>query len=327
MPSRRSASPHREHGSHRSRGKSSERTRNRSRDRRRSRSRTRSRSPERAVELPFNAQPISEKDYFQKSDEFRLWLREEKDRYFDELSGDKARSYFRKFVKAWNRGKLSKKHYRGIEPGSVTATTNTSYKWSFAANSNASEGNALRAAREEVGAATYGRSARYYNDDDDDEVDIPARPSGSRSSRPLGPTLPTAADLTLARELNAEQADELRAYKRKREKKEAKDRVEDMVGPKPVGREAMLEKKQAKRENDRAFREGGDEGLEVDEDTLMGGGDSFKAQLARRDAAKRRWQDKRTPDDTVAQERGVQRREKEKATMDMFQQLAKQRFG
>ena len=50
-----------------------------------------------------------------------------------------------------------------------------------------------------------------------------------------------------------------------------------MVGPKPVGREGMLEKKAVRRESDRAFREKGDEGLEVDEGTLMGGGDNFQA--------------------------------------------------
>ena len=38
----------------------------------------------------------------------------------------------------------------------------------------------------------------------------------------------------------------------------------------------MLEKKRARREADRTFREKGDEGLEVDESTLMGGNDSFQ---------------------------------------------------
>jgi hypothetical protein len=55
-----------------------------------SRSRSRSRSPERR-KLPHDAEPISEADYFLKSSEFKVWLKEEKDRYFDELSGDKAR--------------------------------------------------------------------------------------------------------------------------------------------------------------------------------------------------------------------------------------------
>lgn len=121
--------------------------------------------------------------------------------------------------------------------------------------------------RQEVGAATYGRSVR------DDEPS-----SSSRPSRVVGPTLPTASDLTLAKEMTAEQEAEMRKYKRKREKLEAKERTEDMVGPKPVGREAMLEKKRAQKEADRSFRERGDDGLEVDESTLLGGGDSFQAQ-------------------------------------------------
>jgi hypothetical protein len=84
----------------------------------------------------------------------------------------------------------------------------------------------------------------------------------------------------MAREETEDLEREERAYKRKRDKMEAKERVEDMVGPKEVGREGMLEKKRAKREADRNFREKGDEGLEADEGTLMGGGDSFQAQLS-----------------------------------------------
>jgi len=49
---------------------------------RRSRSRSllreRSRSPERHAVLPYDASPISESDYFQKSNEFRIWLKDEK---------------------------------------------------------------------------------------------------------------------------------------------------------------------------------------------------------------------------------------------------------
>jgi hypothetical protein len=51
-----------------------------------------------------------------------------------------------------------------------------------------------------------------------------------------------------------------------------------MVGPKEVGKEGMLEKKRARREDDRAFREKGDDGFEADESTLLGGGDSFRDQ-------------------------------------------------
>ena len=63
----------------RSRSKSRERPRRRSRDRSKDPlDERRSRSPEHQVELPNGASPITEADYFQKSDEFRLWLKEEK---------------------------------------------------------------------------------------------------------------------------------------------------------------------------------------------------------------------------------------------------------
>lgn len=93
-----------------------------------------------------------------------------------------------------------------------------------------------------------------------------------------GPTLPSQVDHILAREAAEEQAAAEREYQRKRDKAEAREHIEDMVGPREVGRERMLEKKRERREGDRAFRERGDEGLEMDEGTLMGGGDSFKAQ-------------------------------------------------
>lgn len=113
-----------------------------------------------------------------------------------------------------------------------------------------------------MGAATYGRDAPQ---------------ASSSGGRVLGPTLPTSSDLTLSREAASEYEAADRSYKRKRDRLEGKERVEDMVGPKEVGREGMLEKKRARREGDRAFREKGDDGfVEADEKTLLGGGDSFR---------------------------------------------------
>ncbi|KZT63941.1 hypothetical protein DAEQUDRAFT_753184 [Daedalea quercina L-15889] len=290
----------------------SHRRRSYSKDRSRTPPSERDRSPERRVTLPDGASPISESDYFLKNDEFREWLKEEKNKYMTELSSDRSRKYFRKFVKAWNRGKLSKHLYSGVDAPS--ASSQTGYRWSFASKTSSINSAALRAARDEVGAATQNRG------------------SGSTGSgRVQGPTLPTAADLTLARE----SADEHRAaehdYQRKRERKEAKERLEDMVGPKPVGREGMLEKKHTQRESDRAFRERGDEGLELDDSTLMGGGSNFKDEIARRDAARRRFEEKRhgARDErmTAARERADAIRQKDKATMDMFMQMAKEKFG
>ncbi|KAH7886349.1 hypothetical protein F5I97DRAFT_1937211 [Phlebopus sp. FC_14] len=285
--------------------------------------RSRSRSPEGDYELPEDVSPISESDYFLKNTEFRVWLKDEKGKYFDELSSERARSYFRKFVKAWNRGKLSESLYSNVDALAPSAAKQTAYKWSFASKGSSTDESAIKAVREEVGSATYGRDRHAPSRGD---------PGGSRNaSRVQGPTLPSASDLVLAREAASEYKQTEREHKRKRDRAEAKERVEDMVGPKEVGREGMLEKKRARRENDRAFREKGDDGFEADESTLLGGGDSFRDHIARRDAARRRFEEKRTAgrEDKIAasRERATALREKDKATMDMFQQLAKQRFG
>ena len=156
-----------------------------------------------------------------------------------------------------------------MDPSKQSATSQTAYKWAFASNRTKAENDALQSARTEVGAATYGVG----------NADGTSTTSGDdRSKRVQGPTLPSRADHILAREAAEEQAAAERGYQRKRDKAEARERVEDMVGPREVGRERMLEKKRERREGDRAFRERGDEGLEMDEGTLMGGGNSFKAQ-------------------------------------------------
>lgn len=224
--------------------------------------------------------------------------------------------------------------YSGIDPSSQAAATQTAYKWGFASNRSKVDKDALREAREAVGAATYARDSSS------------PRPS---SSRVLGPTLPSSSELTLSREAASEYEASDRAQKRKRDKLEAKERVEDMVGPKEVGREGMLEKKRAKRDDDRAFRDKGEDGLEADEKTLLGGGDSFRerytsslttrsfcanlfsSSIAQRDAARKRFDEKRNAgkeDKTVAiRERGSAIKEKDQATMAMLQQLAQSRFG
>lgn len=156
--------------------------------------------------------------------------------------------------------------YAGVDPSKQSATSQTAYKWSFASKRTKAEDAALRTARAEVGVATYGVDSG------------PSKPGDGRSKRVQGPALPPQGDRILAREAEEEKAAAEREYQRQRDKAEARDRIEDMVGPREVGRERMLEKKRERREGDRAFREKGDEGLEVDEGTLMGGGDSFKAQ-------------------------------------------------
>lgn len=212
--------------------------------------------------------------------------------------------------------------YDGVERREQPVTT--AYKWTFASKGSKADAEAGKAVRAAVDAAAT------------------ARP------RVLGPTLPSQSDLILAKEDEAEKLAAERKYKRKRDRLDEKDRVEDMVGPKEVGREGMMEKKRAKRDNDKAFREKGDDGfVEADEKTLLGGGDSFRerfvlmrhlvlltnsfCRIAKRDANRAKWQDKKAAerDDKLGavQERRSAIQDRDKANMDMFMQLAKQKFG
>ncbi|KAJ7589370.1 hypothetical protein C8J56DRAFT_1049017 [Mycena floridula] len=202
-----------------------------------SRSRSRSRSTLRKP-LPHGAASISESDYFQKSDEFRLWLKDEKGKYLDKLSGEKARSYFRKFVKAWNCGSLS--------TGDIEPLGTTGYKWSFTKCKG----------REDDKTASRNQ-----------DIHKSKSSSSAGPSRVFGPTLPSTADLVLAREREEEDRKAERSYKQKRDKAEDNERIGEMVGP--------------------AFPAKGNEGLEVDESRLLGGGDSFKDYIRKRDEGSR----------------------------------------
>ncbi|RKP04436.1 hypothetical protein THASP1DRAFT_21124, partial [Thamnocephalis sphaerospora] len=75
---------------------------------------------------------ITADDYFAKSTEFRVWLRECKHRYFDDMKSSDAHVYFARFVRVWNRGRLDKKYYEGIRSSQVASSDMTRYQWSFA---------------------------------------------------------------------------------------------------------------------------------------------------------------------------------------------------
>ena len=100
--------------------------------------------------------------------------------------------------------------YAGVDKLQA-ASSQTAYKWSFASKTSRADNDALRAAREEIDSATYNRPSQS------------ASGSGPSSGRVLGPAMPTAADRVLAKEAADEYHEAERDYKRKREKKEAKE--------------------------------------------------------------------------------------------------------
>lgn len=105
--------------------------------------------------------------------------------------------------------------------------------------------------------------------------------TGDPSNRPVqGPSLPGPSglgnDRQYNRELDAERLDRERRASRKRAREEENERIDDVIGPKSVGREGALEAKRARRDNDRTFRE-----REVEEDfgdDFLIGSDSFKSR-------------------------------------------------
>lgn len=67
---------------------------------------------------------LSSDDYFAKNNEFATWLKEEKRKFFSDLSSDSSRELFLDFVEVWNSKKLDSKYYKGIE-----SAPRSSHKW------------------------------------------------------------------------------------------------------------------------------------------------------------------------------------------------------
>ena len=163
-------------------------------------------------------------------------------------------------------------YYKGVVE-SQPATSHTAYRWSFAEKRTRAELDTLEATRNAVGAATRA------NHPDEEVTAMPSASNRGKSTRILGPTLPSSGDRVLMREAQEEARATERTYERKRARDEDKERIEDLVGPKERGREGMLEKKKVRREADKAARDAKDDTFgDYDESTLMGGGDSFQAR-------------------------------------------------
>jgi hypothetical protein len=57
---------------------------------------------------------ISNDDYFNKNEEFRLWLKLYKNISFESINSEDAHRHFNDFVKSYNKGKLPDMYYVGI---------------------------------------------------------------------------------------------------------------------------------------------------------------------------------------------------------------------
>ena len=71
--------------------------------------------------------PITVDEYFVKSVEFALWLKEERGTFFSSLTSEQSHELFTEFVEVWNAGRLSEKYYAGMEKA-----PRTSHNWGLA---------------------------------------------------------------------------------------------------------------------------------------------------------------------------------------------------
>ncbi|ORY92066.1 hypothetical protein BCR43DRAFT_446196 [Syncephalastrum racemosum] len=243
-----------------------------------------------------NVIAISQDDFYEKANEFRLWLKEEKGRLFADLDKDDTRHYFKKFVKQWNKNELDPKYYKGINSTQLASSDTTSYKWAFAKELDTNQQDRIR-----------------------DSVDTM---TGRRRPQPVGPARPDPADI--------EDVQDYERIARKTERKREKDRRErylDEVAPKAEGREAQLLKRRAQNAYHKRERS---PDVELNERDMYGGGDDFKAMLAaqkRREARQeeRREERQRQRYGASTQERMAQMQAKEDATMAMLRQMAANR--
>ncbi|XP_022100803.1 uncharacterized protein LOC110984688 [Acanthaster planci] len=281
---------------------------------------------------------ISKEDFYNKSTEFRLWLVEEKGKYFDQLSGSKAKSYFKKFVKKWNSGKLGKKFYRGIDHEDAR-TSLTRYKWKFAEVHTppkkldiakyGDRHNTTRAGEHLTPVAdallkprtfsTFGKPsvASGSAEDDGQRVIGPTLPVIAQGNTwPVqGPMLPGSTFSQAGREERQERnAQQLR--KERRDFRKHNEMVMEELVPKATGHEAKIEKRLGRAEQRR--RRG--ESPETRESFLYGGKSDIQSQLA---AQRQKKEQRRERLEDRAASKLEEYRAKEKAKMTALLEQAR----
>lgn len=248
------------------------------------------------VSLPPGVEPIGddiERDYWQKHTEFKLWLLEGKRRYFDKLTKKETDRYFRKFVKKWNRGKLASKYYSGVNSTQLESSQRSSHKWKFKVTED--EKMDLAMLRDSVDTNTHhlSKEAELLNSG---ELKRPST-SGSKAFDPK-------------RRRDEEDPDDRRrkvSREKVRDKEWREEVVENVLGPKATGRDAMVEKRKIQREQ-RMEREASPD----DADAIGGDTNSDYQRLLRLERMKREQRAE------VASEKVAELQAKERARMEAF---------
>ncbi|KAK0743196.1 hypothetical protein B0T18DRAFT_414670 [Schizothecium vesticola] len=273
--------------------------------------------------LPSNARQLSRGDLAAFEPLFAHYLDLQKGLDIAALDDAELKGRWKSFVSKWNRGELAAGWY---EPETFERVRGEYVP-------------APRAAAAAPAPAPAESEPAVEDDGEDDEDDYgPALPSARGGS---GPGIPTLEDLSLRAEQAASDRDagfaDLRAA-RKEDRKEQKERLEDLVPRAEAGtRERMLEKRREVGDKMRAFRERspGGGGDEVADDELVGGADGGVAEYKRMmEREKVKVSERQLRREAVAREIAAEReervkayREREEETMGKLRELARRRFG
>ncbi|KAJ3344746.1 hypothetical protein HDU83_004768 [Entophlyctis luteolus] len=259
-------------------------------------------------------QPLTDADYYARSAEFIVWLREKRHTFLDKLSADDAHDLFAKFVRRWNRGDLDDKFYRGIAATDFASNARTKHRWNF------------KVSKEDEARLAEAKDSVHVMTSASDGL---SEDSKSREGKKglTAFSLSSGEGLRRKREDNDDMDDEDRArYLAALRKKDAKAfetrraaDLEELV-PKATGREAQLEKKKA---TSAYLKQERDTEIAYKDSDLMGGGDSFAAHLAREKQRKERIEERRQPRREEMDSRAQTYKAKEEATMAMLRELAK----
>ncbi|BGP20017.1 hypothetical protein JCM10213_000601 [Rhodosporidiobolus nylandii] len=329
---------------HRSRSRSPRRSSHRDRDDRDGRDRKSSRrdrdersESEGDVELPHGAEEIGEEDFFLKATELKLWLWEEKGKKLDSLKTEDARRYFKKFCRAWNKGRLTDNFYAGIPASSLPSSISSTHSWNFAKASQAD----LDAAASIRKSVDTGSKTRSYGAAPGPSYSSSAVNPTSRGPQ-LGPSMPPSSAVERlqmerdARDSTRESERSAASSQRRRENREAR---EDERDNRATGRDRLQEKRREGNASRRDFERGREQGeQDFDDDALMSGetgrggpAGSFQDAVRERERAQQRREERKFGKGEEKRAEMTDRlsahRAKEDATMAMFKQLAAQRFG
>jgi len=220
---------------------------------------------------------LTRSDYFAKSTEFRVWLGRFHGKHVDDIPTERSHKYFKRFVDEWNKGKLPKEFYKGMESTSVDASLFTKHKWKFATKMSAAEKFQLDSLRDDIDTSTKHSYQQEFQ--------------GNHSAAPAASATAASASASTRQAGNASMTTPsmLPDVKRRMDKIEQKRLaahhamvMEELV-PKETGREARIEKRQQK--GAYAHREKEMDESMSERDLMGSGGQSeYQAMLARRQA-------------------------------------------